>query len=92
MSQEDVDRATKALWDYINSLPPDRRQLAIDYQNKLEFEATTTEGGMQAVIRKQLAHQTMLLEETVQELHEIAADHVATVAIRGIMSKPNPKE
>lgn len=86
MTNEDaVAKATKDLWDYINNLPEDRRQEAIKYQRKLEADALTTEGGMQVVIANQLRHQTMLLEETMDELHEIAAGYVAERAIRDIM-------
>lgn len=86
MSQT-VEQATKALWDYINSLPPDRREVAIAYQRKLELAAATTEGGMQAVIQQQLKHQTALLAETVDELQHLAAGYVASEAIRSIMKK-----
>ena len=87
MSTDAVAEATKNLWDYINSLPPDRRASAIAYQRKLEADAAVTEGGMQAVIRSELKHKTMLLAETTDELYEIAAEHVAKEAIRGIMNK-----
>jgi len=87
MSNEAVEQATKNLWDYINSLPPGRREKAIEYQRSLEAEAAITEGGMQTVIGKQLAHQTMLLAETMDELREIAVEHAADQAIRNIMNK-----
>jgi len=91
MSNEAVEQATKNLWDYINSLPDDRREKAIAYQEALEAEALKTEGGMQAVIQKQLVHQMMLLVECLDEVQEIAAGHVADHAIRGIMSH-QPKQ
>ena len=78
-----VEEATKALWDYINGLPPEQRAKAIEYQKGLEAEAASTEGGMMAVIPRRLKHNAMALHDCLVELQEEAAG----VAAEGVLLK-----
>ena len=82
-----VEQATKALWDYINGLPPDQRTKAIEYQKGLEAEAASTEGGMMAVINKRLLHNNARLVECLGEVREIAAEVVSSVVADDLMKK-----
>ena len=79
--QAEVEAAQKRLWDYINSLPPEQREKAIEYQRGLEKEAAETEGGMMAIIPKRVSHLSMSLVETLGDLHEAVTEKVAQQVI-----------
>lgn len=82
-----VEEATKALWDYINSLPPIRREEMTAYQKGLEAEAAKTDGGMSQVIIKRMHHNAMLLEEITEELNEHFSSEQAARAIEQARNK-----
>jgi hypothetical protein len=72
-----VEEATKALWDYINGLPDDKKQAAIVYQRQLEQEALRHPGGMNGAIKDELQYQSERLASAMTEVSEIAASHIA---------------
>ena len=76
MNQRLID-AQKRLDDYIESLPPEQRAMAIEYQRGLEKEAAETEGGMMAVIPKRVTHLAMSLADSLSEMAEIATEKAA---------------
>ena len=41
-----IDAATKALYDYIDSLPPEKRVKALEYQAEITRKAAKSPGGM----------------------------------------------
>lgn len=77
----DLEQAEKNLQDYFNSLAPEQKAKALAYQAGLEAEASKTEGGMNAVICKRLQHNTMLIEESMHEVLEIAAFEAAKLSL-----------
>ena len=82
MSEQAVQEATKALWDYINSLEPGQKAKAIAFQQALEEEAARTEGGMLKVIVSRTMHNAMLLQENLDEVQEIVAGEQAASIIK----------
>lgn len=82
MENDAVKEAQAALWDYINSLPPKEKQIALEYQKSLEAEAKITAGGMPVVLQKRCKHNMMLLQETLDEAHEAFAAAETTRILR----------
>ena len=82
-----VKEATKALWDYIESLEPKRREKALKYQRGLETEADSTPGGMMAVIPKRLQHARFQLIDALTEVQEVAAEAISRSELKRI-SRP----
>lgn len=78
---QSVEEATKALWDYIDSLPPEQRARAIEYHQGLQLEASQDNGGMLSVIQKRLKHNSMLMQECINDIQEMLADEYAKAII-----------
>ena len=80
-----VEEATKALWDYIENLPPGQREKAIQYQRGLEEEASRTQGGMMAVIPKRLQHCQFQLVDALNEVMEVATTEITKHELKRIL-------
>ena len=69
--QANIDKAVKALYDYIDSLPPGKREKALEYQAELVRKAEKSPNGMMDVCMSEMKKLNSKLEKSLKSFVDI---------------------